>query len=345
MNLKHPSEEILLDYQFNLLEARPAAETKAHLQSCASCREKAGRLRSKMAGLDALAKPSDVPERLIAGVLREARKEKAPRETVIPGFAWFAGVAAAAALLLILLNPQPRMKSFDGGMAAPVRQTVALAVKVDAPSALRVEIPTPPAADLAMFEEPELQTGESAPPENPPQVMVVAMMARQEPASWVSESQSMPVARQSFKALDQPAGENDQRARMDFVPKKTEAKTIMAARKMAINAAPPPAPPQGPGESQAEVFKDFSLTQQPAGAEGFTDLPNAPPSYSCSLWNTNAYPLRMTFEVEISQPQWALKCNEPGVTTTWLGERNWQLRFGLGPMTNRSIIYSLVPAP
>lgn len=91
----HYNTDQLRDYHFGLLENGPAEEITAHLGTCAECSAGLEQIRRQFAALDLLKVQPEVPEKLIAEVLRA----KPPRKTI--PFRTVALLAAAASIAIV----------------------------------------------------------------------------------------------------------------------------------------------------------------------------------------------------------------------------------------------------
>lgn len=97
----HP-EELLADYVDGTLPDEQRAVVDAHLQGCASCREEIELSRGAIAALARL-EDEPVPFGVTGPVLAEAgRRFEGRRTAVFERLQWAAGLAAAAALVLVV---------------------------------------------------------------------------------------------------------------------------------------------------------------------------------------------------------------------------------------------------
>lgn len=98
--MTHP-DDLLADYVDGTLDERRRADVDAHLQGCARCREEvrlAGSARASLAGLEDV----PVPFGVTGPVVIEAGKRFEQRGKTWDRFRWAAGLAAAAALILVV---------------------------------------------------------------------------------------------------------------------------------------------------------------------------------------------------------------------------------------------------
>ncbi|UCG48655.1 MAG: hypothetical protein JSU94_02550, partial [Phycisphaerales bacterium] len=95
---RHPTEQELIDYQFELLSKTRAGQVDGHLAECARCREHLERLRRRFSGLDLLAEETKASGDLISGAIERAAMASKPR---VVHFGWPAWAGAAAAVLVM----------------------------------------------------------------------------------------------------------------------------------------------------------------------------------------------------------------------------------------------------
>lgn len=152
---RHLTDRQIVEHLYQLSGNRQAARATRHLDGCARCRERAEQLRLRLAALDGLREAPEAGERLIADTLRRVRLDEggARPEAVSARWAWTAGLAAAAALMLVLVAAGPfgllRSRSSRVAMAermpeAPAAEPaapepameVAMAAKDDKPAAV-----------------------------------------------------------------------------------------------------------------------------------------------------------------------------------------------------------------
>lgn len=115
----HPSEETLALYASGDLDPRELAAAAAHMADCRECRATAGQfeaLSRQLAEVPAEPSPEDLLE-----VRRRVLRSVSSRKKWRAGLQWGAGLAAAAALLLVL-RPSERPRP---GTRTPLR-TVAV---------------------------------------------------------------------------------------------------------------------------------------------------------------------------------------------------------------------------
>ena len=148
----HYDSDQLRDYAFGLLDAAENAAVATHLESCAACRAELERIRQQFAALDILKEQPEVPEILIAEVLR-----KKPARKIIP-FRAAAILAAAASIALVFgifqgRDGSPsRPNSALGQRALPFpERTARRAVPTEPTLAeLRAEKPFAPASNIEL---------------------------------------------------------------------------------------------------------------------------------------------------------------------------------------------------
>lgn len=98
--MTHP-EDLLADYVDGTLDERRRAEVDAHLQGCGRCRDEvrlAGAAKASLAELEDVA----VPFGVTGPAVIEAGRRFEQRGTTWDRFRWAAGLAAAAALVLVV---------------------------------------------------------------------------------------------------------------------------------------------------------------------------------------------------------------------------------------------------
>jgi len=91
--MKHLTDQSLIDYRFNLLEAELAAEVARHLAACDQCQKRSSQLAKRLEALDLLRDEPALTEELIGQTLASVRR---PRSTTRFRVWW----AAAAAVML-----------------------------------------------------------------------------------------------------------------------------------------------------------------------------------------------------------------------------------------------------
>ena len=99
--MTHP-DDLLADYVDGTLDERRRADVDAHLQGCVRCREEvrlAGAAKASLAGLEDV----PVPFGVTGPVVVEAGKRFEQRGRTWERFRWAAGVAVAAALVLVVV--------------------------------------------------------------------------------------------------------------------------------------------------------------------------------------------------------------------------------------------------
>jgi len=99
--MSHP-EELLADYVDGTLDDEQRAVVDAHLPTCATCREEVELARGALVALESL-QDEPVPFGVTGPVLAEAGRRFERRRVVAwERFQWAAGIAAAAALVLVV---------------------------------------------------------------------------------------------------------------------------------------------------------------------------------------------------------------------------------------------------
>lgn len=125
-------------YVLGALDAPERAAFEAHLQTCAECRARvadARRGHDLLAGLDAsdLEDVAPMPDTLLPGLLRKARRERVRQRGLMVSLA--AVAAACAAALIVVLWPTgsgpsgPAARQFDALRPSPVTATATLVAK------------------------------------------------------------------------------------------------------------------------------------------------------------------------------------------------------------------------
>src|ERR671910_1717943 len=123
--MTHP-EQLLADYVEGTLAERERALLHEHLSTCVVCRDELELARSAVSALAAL-EERPVPLGVTGPVLAEAERRFERRRTVVwQRFQWGAGIAAAAALVLVVAlnvrgdgaDPAIRAEGGRAGMAA-----------------------------------------------------------------------------------------------------------------------------------------------------------------------------------------------------------------------------------
>ena len=95
----HLTEDMLIQYQFDLLTEEQANEARSHLDECSTCRQQMERLSAKFSALDLLADDADISDELIGRTIANSKKSKPiGKRLLISTPQWF---SAAAAILIV----------------------------------------------------------------------------------------------------------------------------------------------------------------------------------------------------------------------------------------------------
>jgi anti-sigma factor RsiW len=135
----HP-DDLLADYVDGTLDERRRADVDAHLQGCARCREEvrlAGAAKASLAELEDVA----VPFGVTGPVVIEAGKRFEQRGRAWDRFRWAAGLAAAAALVLVVALNLGRGDQQDAAKPAAAGATGATGAAAGAGSAALTAVP------------------------------------------------------------------------------------------------------------------------------------------------------------------------------------------------------------
>lgn len=142
----HLTDRQLLNAQFKFCSDAQAETIAAHTAECAECRGRANALKQKFASLELLRGDVSASEQLVAETLRQVRNIPVAERSPLPRFAWLAGAAAVAAVVLAIF--------YTGPVAT---QPVSMA---------KVEPPAEPVMQVAMqmeeMKEPETVPAEAA---------------------------------------------------------------------------------------------------------------------------------------------------------------------------------------
>ena len=116
--MNHLSEDRLIQYAFDLLEAEARQEAAAHLAQCSECTEKLKQLQQKFSALDVLSDKETLSEELIGKTLKTQSNPLPSRHFRI----WIGWVTSIAAVLIIgmLIFRQPPEKGVVEGPASEV---------------------------------------------------------------------------------------------------------------------------------------------------------------------------------------------------------------------------------
>ena len=311
MSTWHPDEGDLLDARHNLLEPAQANAIQEHLRGCPACRARAEHLQRQFATLQTLQRDEPVPERLVAGILREVRKEKVVRKPAFPTLKWLAGVAAAAALLLIFLHPLP-LSQDDAHMPATLQvATSQPGAPAVAPPELKMDLadaaPAKPLSEDIAVAEQRINDG-AAPPSPPIQIFAFAA----------------PTPRQTMPAKLAGA-----------VRMRSESSKLAMARADSRAAPAPSALPFSAvlAESSPSTFNDFTLEEKPD-----RDIRN----FHITSINTNPWPLHVSMTIRLDSA-WRMTSRE--ATLTPIEPQAWRLELDIPASTQRTAIIEVTPAP
>lgn len=138
--MKHLSEDVLIQYAFDLLEADTAESIRRHIDECPECRRRLVALRQKFSAMDVLGETVEPSESLIAKTL--AGKAAFPHKSLFYRKMWVGWAAAAAAVALIsvlFLKTLPGTREEEAALRqSNDREMAALEVSGE-PSALATE--------------------------------------------------------------------------------------------------------------------------------------------------------------------------------------------------------------
>jgi hypothetical protein len=98
--MTHLTEDILIQYQFNLLSESSRQEAAEHLAGCDNCRQALADLQKKFSVLDVLETEADLSQELISKTLTKCTSRRA--SAVMPGIWKWGGMLSAAAAVLIV---------------------------------------------------------------------------------------------------------------------------------------------------------------------------------------------------------------------------------------------------
>ncbi len=101
---RHPTDQELIDCQFDLASPNQIEAVRAHLAACPNCAARRDRLVGRLGILNVLKTPAPASERLIADTLRRIRLAEPPRPARIPGWLWLTATAAATAIILAIIS-------------------------------------------------------------------------------------------------------------------------------------------------------------------------------------------------------------------------------------------------
>ena len=100
---KHLSDDLMINEQFGLNSSRVSRKVRSHLAECSECARKAEALRVKLAQLDTARGEEELPEPVVANVLRAVRKTRPESAMTWSRFVWIASPVVAVLLLVTLL--------------------------------------------------------------------------------------------------------------------------------------------------------------------------------------------------------------------------------------------------
>ena len=121
--MKHITEDMLIQYAFDLLEAEKQKETRQHLEQCGDCRANLKRIQQQFAALDVLDEDTTLSGELTQKTLSIiARGRKSPDgvvenagvqsgdsrpRAIMPWVEWTAAAAAVVLVCVLLLQNLP----------------------------------------------------------------------------------------------------------------------------------------------------------------------------------------------------------------------------------------------
>ena len=146
----HPTGRELLDAQFEICSNAQADAITTHVAECTECRGRANTLKHKFEALDLLRVNVSASDQFVAETLRQIRNPPAAERSLFPQFAWLAGAAAAAAVVIAIVYTGP-MATVEQP-AAPVMQ-IAMQVEETKEAA-----PAPEMDDMAQEAPPPSET-------------------------------------------------------------------------------------------------------------------------------------------------------------------------------------------
>jgi hypothetical protein len=130
----HLTEDILIQYQFDLLDDAQRCEVSAHLDECGQCREKLERIRRQFSALNVLDNEAAVSDELIQKTIASIRQPKSLRPGARrPWMGWMAiaaGIVLAASLIFVgqsyLKAPTEKIqgKPLAGNVKSPMTPAV-----------------------------------------------------------------------------------------------------------------------------------------------------------------------------------------------------------------------------
>jgi hypothetical protein len=94
----HPLHDILIQYQFDLLDEAQRDEVSAHLEDCGQCRDKLEQIRRQFSTLDVLNDEASVSDELIQKTIASLHQPKASRP--VSKMVWIWPIAIAAGVVL-----------------------------------------------------------------------------------------------------------------------------------------------------------------------------------------------------------------------------------------------------
>jgi len=100
---EHRTEQQLIDYAFELASEADAQQTRAHLETCAACRQKLDALKAKFAALDLLRDEIPASDDLIAQTVAAATAPRPARIIPIWRNTWLGTIAAVLVVGVALL--------------------------------------------------------------------------------------------------------------------------------------------------------------------------------------------------------------------------------------------------
>ena len=98
----HLTEDILIQYQFDLLEAEQVNDVKSHLQECSACRRELEQIANKFSALDLLSGEPDITEELISRTVENAGSSKANTRRLFTASPQWLSTAAAVLIVGLL---------------------------------------------------------------------------------------------------------------------------------------------------------------------------------------------------------------------------------------------------
>jgi hypothetical protein len=246
----HLTERQILDFHFGLARPRQAARAADHLAACAVCRARAEQLREKLAALDTLKAQPPVSEQLVADTLRAVRRSAAATAGPIrfPRFSWAIGMAAAAALLLLVARPWQVERAVEADALGRLAQRAeapgpAEQVFVEAESAAPAAPASAPVADSLLWRDDRART------------LVADYDESGRPLEVPAPEEAQPVlianAEEVSPALLAMTSERANRLLARARPARPAAETCFSAAPLKSVAAKAPAADEGPASGAA----------------------------------------------------------------------------------------------